>query len=165
MTDHTIPATREDPHARRSDPRSSHVAVAAIAADSKLSDHIEHAARRLHPALFDDTDLLELVEEQTGRRQQRNVIARARGLMEYEGAFVRVGERNRGDRSTVHFRLPHPGEQIEPISHPITAPRFQQVAGWQLCIPHVELVASGSMHCDADFVDTPCEIIDFYIQA
>lgn len=105
-TDHTIPATRSDPHARRSDPASSHVAVVAIAADAKLADQIEYAAHRLHPTPFDDTDLLELIEEQTGRRQQRNVIARARGLMEQEGRVVRLGLRQRADRRTLHFTLP-----------------------------------------------------------
>jgi hypothetical protein len=104
---HAQPALFSDPHARRSDPTSSHVAVAAIGADARLADHIRHAAQRLHPSLFDDTDLLELVEEQSGRRQQRNVIARSRGLMENDGQFVRVGMRNRGTRTTVHFRLPY----------------------------------------------------------
>lgn len=96
-----------DAHARLTDPLSSERAVAAIAKDSRLKDHILHAAERLYPVWFDDTDLLELVEEQTGRRQQRNVIARSRGLMERDGVFERMGEIQRlhPNRRTVHFCL------------------------------------------------------------
>jgi hypothetical protein len=94
------------PHARLTDPISSEIAVAAIAKNQSLKDHIITAAERMHPQWFDDTDLLTLVEEQSGRRQQRNVIARSRGLMEREGLFVRVGLVERSDRKTVHFALP-----------------------------------------------------------
>jgi hypothetical protein len=100
------------PHARLSDPISSEVAVAAIARNTSLKDNIMLAAERLHPQWFDDTDLLELVEEQTGKRQQRNVIARSRGLMERDGLFVRMGMVHRGSRNTVHFCLPG-GQQPE----------------------------------------------------
>ena len=94
------------PLARTSDPSSSHIANAKIAADATLAQHIEHAARSLLPQWFDDTDLLVLVERQTGRRQQRNVIARSRGLMERDGKFERVGLVQRSDRKTIHFCLP-----------------------------------------------------------
>ena len=95
------------PHARLSDPISSERAVAAIAANDSLKNHIMYAAKRMYPVYFDDTDLLELVEEQTERRQQRNVIARSRGLMEREGLFERVGLIRRIDpnRETIHFCL------------------------------------------------------------
>lgn len=95
------------PHARLTDPLSSERAVAAIAANDTLKNHIIAAAERLYPVWFDDTDLLMLVEEQTGRRQQRNVIARSRGLMERDGMFERMGEIQRTDpnRKTVHFCL------------------------------------------------------------
>lgn len=158
MNSHAIPATFEDPHARRSDPSSSHIAVAAIAADAKLVEQIRHAARRLHPSLFDDTDLVQLVEDQTGRRQQRNVIARSRGLMEYAGEFVRVGVRKRDNRETMHYRLPHPGEQIEPTSHPVTTPTFLQLAMYRWCRTHAEptLYADRCGHREPwDCVTTP----------
>lgn len=93
-------------HARLSDPISSEVAVHAITKNLGLAEQIMLAANRLHPAEFDDTDLLDLVESQTGRRQQRNVIARARGRLEKLDDLVRVGIRQRQDRATVHFRLP-----------------------------------------------------------
>jgi hypothetical protein len=98
------------PHARLSDPISSEIAVGRIAKNTSLKDNIRYAAERLHPQWFDDTDLLELVEEQTGRRQQRNVIARSRGLMERDGEFIRMGLVARQGRQTVHFCLPG-GEQ------------------------------------------------------
>jgi len=101
------------PHARLSDPLSSERAVVAISKDMTLKDHIVAAAKALHPAWFDDTDLLIVIENVTGRRQQRNVIARSRGLMERDGMFERIGEVQRGDRKTVHFCLP--GQRDTPL--------------------------------------------------
>ena len=96
--------------ARRTDPASSHRAVTAIASDYTLAQNIMGAALRLNQCgqqAFDDTDLLCEIEDAIGRRQQRNVIARARGRMESESLFVRVGEQvNREKILTVHFRLP-----------------------------------------------------------
>jgi hypothetical protein len=94
--------------------------------------------------LFDDTDLHELVEEQTGRRQQRNVIARARGLMENAGMFVRIGERVRDNRKTMHFRLPHRNEVIEHLERELLAgpkPTYEKIEtelGW--CSTHRRVV-------------------------
>lgn len=106
-----------DDHARRSDPTSSHEAVHAIVHSDGLNGQVRVAARRLHPAPFDDWDLLELVEEQTQQRQQRNVIARARGRNEQAGELVRLGVRERADgRKTLHFRLRTEGE-IEYTNH------------------------------------------------
>ena len=103
------------PHARITDPISSERAVAAIAVNDTLKEHILYAAKRLHPVYFDDTDLLELVEEQTERRQQRNVIARSRGLMERDGIFDRVGMIRRIDpnRETVHFCIAGQRDQAQ----------------------------------------------------
>lgn len=97
--------TDHPPLARTSDPESSHRANDSIAKDMTLRDHILQAAGRLMSVqeCFDDTDLTEAVEDATLRRQQRNVIARSRGLMERDGLFVRVGIVDRGDRRTVHF--------------------------------------------------------------
>lgn len=163
---HAQPATRDDPHARRSDPTSSHEAVVAIARNSILADHILHAARRVHPAPFDDWDLVELVEEQTGRKQQRNVIARARGLMEREGTFVRLGVKQRpGDeRKTLHFRLPHPGEQLELPVGPTTG-QYVTVVGFRWCTAHRSVVEAGSFFCHHYARDgSSCTPTDLYIK-
>jgi len=99
----------ETAHARMGDPRSSEATVRSIAADRSLADLIVSAARCECPPEFDDGDLLEAIERMTGRRHQRNVIARARGLLEPGGNIVRVGPRERDDRkvATVHFTTPN----------------------------------------------------------
>ena len=83
--------------ARVSDPLSSHATVASIDADVGLAQAIMRQAF----GTFDDTDL----EQRLGHRWQRNVIARARGRLERDGAFVRVGPVSRRDRErpTIHF--------------------------------------------------------------
>lgn len=77
--------------ARRSDPVSSHIANAIIANDHDLSSKIVNGAlsywyqfeNHLRPSpLWTDTEMTEYIEWATGRRQQRSVIARARGLLE-----------------------------------------------------------------------------------
>jgi len=93
-------------HARMGDPVSSDRAVKSIVADKTLAGRIMAAAGELHPVYFDDTDLLEWIESDTEQRQQRNVIARARGRLEANGLLVRVGMRQRSARETVHFTLP-----------------------------------------------------------
>ena len=95
-------------HARMGDPRSSEDTVRSIAKDRTLAGLILDAADYLMPYgfnCFDDTDLLERIEEVTGRRHQRNVIARARGLLEPSGQIVRIGPISRPDRrvDTIHF--------------------------------------------------------------
>ena len=93
------------PHARRSDPTSSHLTVASIAADRTLAGLIMQVGARL--GRFDDTDLTAGIETVTGRRHQRNVIARARGLLEPSGQIVRLGPVHRDDRRvpTIHFTI------------------------------------------------------------
>lgn len=102
--------------ARLSDPPSSHRAVAAIEANFTLQQNILNAATNLSACgltEFDDTMLLNVVEGALGRRHQRNVIARARGRMEREGKFLRVGERENADgRMTVHYCLPWKQESL-----------------------------------------------------
>lgn len=96
-------------HARMGDPTSSDVAVKAIVNNRGLQENVLLAAQSLHPALFDDTDLMMWVELHTQRRQQRNVIARARGRLERDGELVRypvLVDRIDPVRKTVHFRLP-----------------------------------------------------------
>ena len=102
-------------HARMSDPVSSDIAVKAIVANTRLADQIMAAARSFNPVAFDDTDLLFVVEEATGRRQQRNVIARARGRLEQLGELERIGLRDRGDRFTLHFTITKPAPV--PVRH------------------------------------------------
>ena len=100
MGEQTLPF---EAHARMGDPRSSEDTVRSIAADRTLAELILFHGRRL--GRFDDTDLLEAIEDDTGRRHQRNVIARARGLLEPSGDIVRIGPISRPDRrvDTIHF--------------------------------------------------------------
>jgi hypothetical protein len=96
-------------HARMGDPVSSDRTVKSIVADKTLAGAIMRAATDMHPVPFDDTDLLFWIEHDTDRRQQRNVIARARGRLESDGLLVRVGMRVRTTgigRETMHFTLP-----------------------------------------------------------
>jgi hypothetical protein len=93
------------PHARRSDPTSSHITVASIAKDGTMRADLLTAARSL-PGPFNDTELWERVELQTQRRWQRNVVARTRDLMERDGIFVRLGMSTyKGGRALVDFEL------------------------------------------------------------
>lgn len=81
------------PLARSSDPLSSHIANDAISKDRKLSDLILEAVQNQYwmwRAPVTDDQILVWIEDVTKRRQQRNVIARARGLLEREGLLVRV---------------------------------------------------------------------------
>lgn len=81
------------PLARSSDPLSSHIANDAIRKDRKLSDLILEAVENQYwtwRAPVTDDQILVWIEDVTKRRQQRNVIARARGLLEREGLLVRV---------------------------------------------------------------------------
>lgn len=95
-------------HARRSDPITSHLAVQNIARDAPLREQILRAANLLEDAGYrgwDDTMITELVESITNRRQQRNVIARARGLLERDGLIERLGHDPFAKRPLMKFRL------------------------------------------------------------
>lgn len=92
-----LPIGNSAPNARFTDPISSHFAVAAIRKNTRLADYIIRGVLVLSTAASEpgrlpvtDDDLLDYVEQQTRKRQQRNVIARARGLLERDGFFVRV---------------------------------------------------------------------------
>lgn len=81
-------------HARKGDPYTSDQALRAIARNGSLMYYIWWGARlaaTLPMRTFNDTWLWEWVEASSKQRQQRNVIARARGLMEQAGLFRRVG--------------------------------------------------------------------------
>ena len=114
MPDWTQPAMFDDPHARRSDPTSSHVVVDTIAKWTSLNNAILACAERCGEVPFDDTDMTVMVAERYGRPVQRNVVARARGLLEQEGLIERLGLRQREDRRTLHFRARLAGEGVIP---------------------------------------------------
>jgi hypothetical protein len=100
-------------HARWSDPSSSDFTVKSIAADVRGRELVLAVA-----ATFDqpwcDTELWERTEALTGRRHQRNVLARTRGLMEEDGLIQRVGQWTfRGRPGVVHFIVPGPTTQQE----------------------------------------------------
>lgn len=100
-------------HARRSDPLSSDITVKSIARDGGLRALILRAGRDLEASghqCWNDTELTERIEEITNVRQQRNVVARARGLMEKEDLILRLGAYLfRGRPGVVHFVVnPHP---------------------------------------------------------
>lgn len=114
MSDPTLFDLMPDAHARMSDPRSSHRAVAAIAKNGTLKQLIwEYATARYWedwgrtsiPGTFNDTQLWEHLEIRTGQRQQRNVIARARGLMEKDGLFLGIGERLWNGHALEHYTI------------------------------------------------------------
>lgn len=89
--------------ARRSDPVSSHITVQSLAKDGSMAalimrtimfqsmqagPHLEDGMDFRHP-VCDDAVWMRL-EDVTGRRWQRNVIARTRGLMERDDWVERV---------------------------------------------------------------------------
>jgi hypothetical protein len=94
--------------ARRSDPVSSHITVQSIIADKSMAAHIIRAVVWLAEVSelrhYSDGDSIavgytrpvtddlvwEVLERESGRRMQRNVIARSRGLLERDGWFERV---------------------------------------------------------------------------
>ena len=89
--------------ARLFDPDSSHDTVRSIAADQTLRAMIVDTAAILDT--FDDGDLRDGIEARYGIAPDRNIVARARGLLEPD-IIVRVGPRPRPDRrtATIHFQ-------------------------------------------------------------
>jgi len=103
-----------DPHARRSDPLSSHTTVQSLAKAGTMKEKILDAARTLDPP-FNDTQLWERVELRTGKRWQRNIVAKFRSDMEKEGIFERVGMSDHHGRQLVDFVLTTPSQPwVEP---------------------------------------------------
>ena len=81
------------PLARTHDPLSSHIANSHIKADKRLADLIIEAVEELYCTVdigITDDEIHDYVEQATNKRQQRNVIARARGLLERDGRLVRI---------------------------------------------------------------------------
>lgn len=94
-------------HARRSDPISSHLTLASLGKDTSLKARVLAAAFRLEDrgiAAWNDTQLTEMVEQTTRKRQQRNVIARTRDLMTPEW-FTVIGLDRYDGRDLMHYRL------------------------------------------------------------
>ena len=97
MVQAELPLGGNAPTARSTDPISSHLACAAIRQNKTLADLVIQGVVVLSNVAADsgrlpvtDDDLLCYVESMTNKRQQRNVIARTRGLLERDGFFVRV---------------------------------------------------------------------------
>ncbi len=108
-------------HARRSDPVSSDQTVKSIAQDQSLRGLVLRGAnaswvshqrqQRVRPS-FTDTELTAWIEKVTGKRQQRNVIARTRGLIEKEGHIIRTGTHTVDGRLMVHFVITESGRNL-----------------------------------------------------
>jgi hypothetical protein len=88
------PDTFTTAHARISDPVSSELTLASLGRDGSLRQLVIQAvwAWTCHDNTMSitDDDVLQWVEAHTGRRFQRNVLARTRGLLEEEGWLFRL---------------------------------------------------------------------------
>ena len=105
-----------DTHARRSDPIGSHLTVASLCADVSLATLILTAVHIItdegQPAT--DDDVQDWIEHRTRKRQQRNVLARARGRLERDGELERVEPViGRTSRPTVAYVIAQPFKQRE----------------------------------------------------
>lgn len=115
------PTLFDPPLARTSDPIQSHLTVASIKSDSGLAADILrclHELRACHEAVYPhrpwhgacDDDVVVWLENRHQRRFQRNVVARARGLLEQPDAGC-VIERMPSlmssvtGRPVIHYRL------------------------------------------------------------
>ena len=96
-------------HARRTDPYTSDQALKAIAKFGKLMYWIWFVAveNRMYGygRPFNDTQLTEAIELATGQRQQRNVVARSRGMLEDAGMLRQVGVRSYRGRELMHYEI------------------------------------------------------------
>lgn len=109
-------------HARRTDPYTSDKALKAIAKDTTLMHHIWNCAKaHCWPppgeectGYFNDTMLWEWCEIFMGSRQQRNVVARSRGLLEQAGLFRRIGVREYRGQELMHYEINTPFEFVNP---------------------------------------------------
>jgi hypothetical protein len=103
-------------HARKGDPYTSDQALKAIAKDTTLMNGIWVYASEVrrqfgHPA-FNDTMLTAWLEWHTGRRQQRNVVARSRGLLVQAGLLREAGVQSYDGRELMHYEI-HPDNPKE----------------------------------------------------
>lgn len=109
---HIVQFERSRVHARSTDPYTSDKALKAIAKDGTLMAGIWYFAvhcstrepyDRVGP--FNDSELTEYLEDATGKRQQRNVVARARGLLEDAGLLRQAGVREWDGRELMHYEI------------------------------------------------------------
>jgi hypothetical protein len=107
MTDQPSLFEPARPHARRTDPVTSDRAVKAIAQDGTLASLIWLHAQCCREAdvLMNDSELTEWMERATCQRQQRNVVARARGLMEDGGLLRQAGVHAYQGRDLMHYEI------------------------------------------------------------
>lgn len=94
--------------ARWTDPDGSHMTVRSLGRDDQLRRRMVVEALRLESidgsSMWNDTQLTQALEVTHRRRYQRNVIARARGIMLAEGWFRLVGSfPDSTGRPTLHF--------------------------------------------------------------
>ena len=81
------------PNARTSDPIGSHTTNARLRADRGMAKCVTQAVTylyELHGKPVSDDDIWFYLEDQLGRRLQRNNLARTRGLLERDDWFIRV---------------------------------------------------------------------------
>lgn len=92
-----LPIGGAAPNARSSDPISSHLANHSIRNNKTLVAYVIEAVQVLSRSQVGvtDDDILAYVETATERRQQRNNLARTRGLLERDGWFARLPDRPR----------------------------------------------------------------------
>lgn len=99
-------------HARFGDPPSSDLTVKSILMDATLAQLIMHFAEHQSErspsgrAFWNDSELWAALEERTGRRLQRNVLARARGRLVDLGLLVAVGQHDHLGVQLEHYSLP-----------------------------------------------------------
>lgn len=100
------------PHARRTDPYTSDQALKAIAKDGTLMAYIWHFAKHcatrepgVRSGPFNDTELTEYIEDASGKRAQRNVVARSRGMLEDAGLLRQAGVREYEGRDLMHYEI------------------------------------------------------------
>lgn len=107
-------------HARVSDPQSSDRTVKSIVRDTSLAAIILAFAYRLYMTdtnfdyrpEFCDTELWEHAEASTGRRFQRNVLARARGRLVNDGLLKPIGPAMYKGVSLETYRLTQQGREM-----------------------------------------------------
>lgn len=94
-------------HARRTDPFTSDQALKAIAKNDTLMGLIWQAAvvHRAAGRDWNDTELLHWIERASCRRQQRNVIARSRGMLEDAGMIRQTGVKVYDGRPLMHYEI------------------------------------------------------------
>lgn len=109
-----------EPHARRSDPTTSDVVQRSLGRDGTMRRLIYEVAQimvvKYQYERINDTLLWEWVEVHTGRRHQRNVVARARDIATDMGFFEKVGifpwtDHHGVTRDLIHF-VPVPLDRV-----------------------------------------------------